>query len=573
MNTVAALKEAFAMLVFPLEPDCALTMAEGDIGRVNFDGALSFGLDVTYGLGTYKFSAPGVDAAKASIQKGFDTLTLPAATVQAGVTGAVSYSHTDHFGAIVHKPDPQMAMLYLVRSSADEVGVSAGIRASISVSSVSATLDKTKLAAAVNKVTGTGGSEAAALADQLQSSLVSRTNQWLQKANGDAGLLVQLSRQKNRALLYAFQADLTQAALTEQSWMDFATGDVKAAVGQRGLTLLPGSGVSDSLQRSVSIGLHFFNFFSLTDRTVYFQKSTTEVGPDGSIRYLYDIGKETDLSTKKTLATSRIHFVASATEVDHLSLANVEVDLAIELVEKNKAKDGHVIAAVVGSLPPSASVQATQNGMQNFLTSTPAGQLTLALVLKPSAYARLSCSPFTGVRHDIPPALPQEQDQDNWYAFRNAVRTLDRSVGPTIARLRYEDWEVFNQYGLNGIPTGTPNRRIFGNPARVPPSFYADRNVSAGANAVSYFLRASQHSMNLLDGVQALAGILGAVDTPTQWNNLLADLTPLARELDSDWTRPVAWAILQQCGPLAQVASDIREDSKAKALTCTVTVS
>ncbi|HTP34115.1 MAG TPA: hypothetical protein VMJ75_18180 [Candidatus Acidoferrales bacterium] len=133
-NTVDALVDAFSTLVFPFEPDCALRMGAGDQGRVNFDGSLGFGLDVTYGLGSYQFSAPGIDSVRQSIQKGFDNLTFPTVTVDAGAKASFAYTHADHFGAIVQKTDPLSARLYLVRSAANETDGSAGITVGITVS-------------------------------------------------------------------------------------------------------------------------------------------------------------------------------------------------------------------------------------------------------------------------------------------------------------------------------------------------------------------------------------------------------------------------------------------------------
>ena len=250
MELVDALKEAFSTLAFPLEPDCAQSMGAEDIGRVNFNGTLGFGLDVTYGLGTYKFSAPGVKSVQQALQNAGDKLKFPTADVQAGAKASFSYTHTDHFGAIVQKQDSGSARLYLVRSAADEFDGSVGVSVSVSVTSCSASVDQKTLAGAVNQVTGTGGDKAAALADQLQASLVGRTNKWLSGKKGDGpGCQPLQPNQPGAALRY--QADLTKADLTKQSWQELAQGDVAAATRIGGLTLLPGSGVGSELKKSV----------------------------------------------------------------------------------------------------------------------------------------------------------------------------------------------------------------------------------------------------------------------------------------------------------------------------------
>lgn len=568
LNTIDAVKEAFSALVFPLEPDCALRMSAGDQGRVNVDGSVSFGLDVTYGLGSFKFSAPGVAAVEQSLQKANETLTLPTVEIDAGAMASFSYTHSDHFGAIVRKTAPDAAFLYLVRSAENETVGSGAITVGVSVTGFNASVDRKGLAAAINKVTGTGGDKAAALAGDVQSSLVSKTNKWLSTHTADAGLLVELSRQTNRALLYQFAVDLTKADLTTQSWERLAAADVAGAMQVGGLKLLPGSGVGTGLKRSVSVGLHFFNFFSASSTTTYFQNADTDIGPDGSIRFLFDVGKESDSQTKSTLETSRIHFVASANPQADGSIGNVEVDLAIELSETNKPQDGNQIAEIIGALPATAATQAAQTTMSTFIADTPKGSLTVASTFKPSAYLRLSCSPFTGAKKDIPPAPPQEQDQDNWEAFHDAARVM---LGLNyLDRLTYQDWVTFNQYSNSGNPSGLPNRRNSGSPNRVPPSFYQDHGLTLLAR---YFLLGSADFMNLCDDLHALAGNLAEVDTLASWNSLLDHLTALAKSVEADWTRATARAILRLCGANESPVVTMLPDSDGKSLTCDVVVS
>jgi len=569
VNTVEAIKDAFSHLAFPFEPNCALQMATGDMGRVNFDGSLSFGLDVTYGIGSYKFSAPGLDSVQKSLQNGIDKLTFPTVQVDAGAKASVSYKHSDHFGAIILKSSDQSAKMYLVRSAANETSGSVGVNVGVSVTKLSATLDQTALAAAVNTVTGSGGNLVAGLADKIQSSLVDKTNTWLTAQKGDAGLQVQLSHQTNRALLYAFNADLTNPGLLQQSWRQFAAGDLIAAMQIGGLTMLPGSGVSTSLKNSVSLALHFFNLFSVTDTSIYFQKAYTKIGPDGSIRFLYDVGKEQDQQTKDALATSRIHFVASLTEVNPTTVQNAEVDLAIELSETNKASEGARIAATVGSLAADAKTAMTQ-----FVNASPKGTLNLNVTLKPSAYRRLSCSPFTGATHQTPPPSPAVEDRKNWNTFLAAAQALTNLS--YLANLKYGDWEVFNQYCNNGAASGTPNRRQIGAPSAVPPSFYADRNVSSAALLVEFFLKGTAHFMNLCDDLNSLAQALPDIITSEACNDLLDSLTKLAKEdVSADWAKPYASALLQLCasgGSAVQASVQPGGTSAAPTLTCAVTL-
>ena len=546
MATEEALAEAFRRLVLPLEPDCALAMEPGDVARVSFNGSLSFGLGVTYGLGSSQFSAPGAAAVRQSVERGFEKLALPAATVKAGIQADGSYTHTDRFAAIVRKTSAAAARLYLVRSSEDEAAGGAGITVGVTASQLKATLDRKALAGAVDGVTGSGGDQAAALADELQASLVSRTNQWLSSRKGDAGLQVHLERQKNRALLYEFQVDLTKAELTRQSWQKLAEADVAAAMKIGGLTLLPGSGVTAALERSVTVGLHFFNFFSATEKDAYFRKAATEVGPDGSIRYLYDLGNESSLKTKHALATSRVHFLASATAADRERPGAVEVKLAAELSEQGKAEDGRAIAGAAEAL-------GTKARMLDFVKANPQGKVTLSVVLQAAAYGRL--------------ATAGGPDRANWQAFHDAVAAHDRDLGPRIARLGYEDWEAFHRYACGGAA----DRRTIGNPAAVPESFYEERGLGGIGAMAAYFLVASQRTMNLFEGLAALAGEVKTVDTAAAWDRLLEELTALSKDLQSDWTRPMVRALLERCGAGPGAPADVR--TQGTALVCMAAVS
>lgn len=79
--------------------------------------------------------------------------------------------------------------------------------------------------------------------------------------------------------------------------------------------------------------------------------------------------------------------------------------------------------------------------------------------------------------------------------------------------------------------------------------------------------------MNLCEDLHALAGNLGQIDTLTEWNTLLRNLTQLAKNQQADWSRPSTRALLELCGPNASVTTDLITDTNAAMLTCKVTVS
>src|ERR1700691_256812 len=65
-----AITESFSRFVFPFEPSCAIDMAAGDIAQVTFSGSMSYGIRLSYGIDTCKFSAPSVKTVLDSCSKG-----------------------------------------------------------------------------------------------------------------------------------------------------------------------------------------------------------------------------------------------------------------------------------------------------------------------------------------------------------------------------------------------------------------------------------------------------------------------------------------------------------------------
>jgi hypothetical protein len=564
-ETLEAVKDAFSRFAFPFHPDCALAMAKGDISKVNFDASLSFGVDATYGLGSYKFSAPGVDAATKSFKVGAATLKPPSVDLEAGAKGSVSYTHQSHFGAIVAKANDQNATLYLFRSSSDEVDLSAGVTVGVSVTDADVSLDSTALGQAVDHVTGTGGTLVASVANDVKGSLLTRTNNFIGNLKGDAGLSASLARQSKRALLYEFAVDLTNADLTEKSWGVLSAGNVFGAKQIGGMKLVPGSGVTDQLKRTVTIGLHFFNLFSAKDTETYFRTSTTEVGPDGSIRFLFDIGNESGQDSQKAMRKTRIHFVASAKQEGADSVGDAEVDLYIEFSESGRAKEANQISATIGAVP-AQKVNDVQAAIAQFAKAGPAGKLNVVTILKPSAYQRITCSPYTGAKHDIPPASPQTEDCANWNAFHDAAESI---LGYRFLQgVTYAKWVQYNK-----ICTGAnvADRRSAGNTSTpaLNSSFWGNlQNVSGPAG---YFLRCSAGFMNLCDDLNALAGLVGQVNTTAAWNRLLDELTfMVTKDAAADWSKPAASAISGRFGG-GGVQTDVVPGKSD--LTCTITLS
>ncbi|MGA3054628.1 MAG: hypothetical protein ABSD63_10515 [Candidatus Korobacteraceae bacterium] len=587
LETADAVKAAFDGLLFPFQPDCALNMPVGSIGKVNFDGTLDCELDVTYGLGNYKLSAQELGAAQSSVKVAWDKLTAPSLVANAGAKASLTYKHTDHFGVIVQKLDAKTALVYLVRSADDETGQSLGVSVGISTTSVSCTVDPAELKNAVKEVTKGGSpklqTEVESLVPDLQTSLVGKANTWLSSHKEDAGLMLSLSQQSGRTVLYAFKVDLSPGApqnLARQSWTALMSGDLRQALQIGGFKLQPGSGVADSLKRSSCIQFHFFNLFQLTTTSDFFKNSVTELAPDGSIRVFVDLGQESQFSIRSASETATIHFVATATEdTQGSNYQKAEVDLYIELSETNKPKEAGRIANSIGSIAANPAVQSAQQKMATFVANHGSKKLDLITIFKPSAYQKLACSAYTvdnnGKAH--PPALPQKQDEDNWEVFQASVKRLMTDLSETVAELTYDKWMLWNvssNYQIGDVPDDhhVPDRRNDGGYMAAGQNLFHDRWP-----AYRPFLLASTGFMNLCDDLHSLATVTAHVSTPTTWGSLIATLQKWVQsDVDPDWSKPALGALLYLCsvGTTASDVSTAFQTAKDNScFTCTVTLS
>jgi hypothetical protein len=583
LETRAALKAAFEGLLFPFEPECALKMPVGTVGKVNFDGTLSCELDVTYGLANYKLSAQDFGAAQNSVKVAGAKLTAPSLCINAGAKASFTYKHADHFGVIVQKVDAKTAMLYLVRSANDETGQSVGVDVGISATSVTCKVDTAQLKDTVKKVTGGGSpkldSEIESVAGDLEGALVDKANDLISSHKQDAGLTLSLSQQQGRTVLFAFKVDLSSAALqglAKQSWTALMNGDLRQALQIGGFTLQPGSGMADTLKRACCIQLHFFNLFQLTQTSDFFKNSSIQLAPDGSLRVFTDLGKESDFSLKSSSETAMIHFVATATD-DAMSgdYRKAEVDLYIELSETNKSGEASRIANSVGSIAGNAAVQSAQQKMTGFVAKNGSKKLALTTIFKPTAYQKLTCSPYNGSR---PAALPQEQgkDKNNWKVFQTSVRRVIPDLSETVAGLSYDNWMLWNvksNYQIGDVPDDNhvPDRRNVG-------SYVAASQNVFGNHWQEYqpFLLASTGFMNLCDDLHSLAGITEQVSTPANWQKLVDTLQKwMQSDVDPDWSKPALGALLYLCslGTASNVTTDFQTAKDNACFTCTLTLS
>jgi hypothetical protein len=573
LNAMDAIKLAFSQIVFPLDPTRITEMQTGSLCRVLFDGTFSAELDVTYGIGSHTFAAPGVASALASAQKAV-SITPPSPGMDAGVTGSVCYSHTDHFGLVVDKSTDSVATVYLIRALENDIGVTAGIDVGITASDASISIRQDDVQKIVKEVTHSdklaaeAGSAAGSAGNSLASSLNAKLASWAEDPSSQVGLSASLCRQQNHTTLFVFDADLSNPALTSAGWPALISGDIFKALNQGGLTLQPGSGVSESLKRSCTISFHFFNLFNFSDVNDFFSNANVELGPDGTIRIHAAVGDETKAGTKTSFDSFRVYFVVGAIRDAAGNVSHTDVDLRLELCEASRQRSGASFSDTLAIAPALPATAAMQKAIASYLGGHPGGKLTLTYQIKSPVYEKLTFTPFNGGN---PGPLPQSADQNNWNAFRSATTELipDLSI---LSAYTYDNWVAFNRAAIDEIgSTIDPNRRQTGVIAQGLKALPDDNNrISAG-----YFMQASQGFMNLVEDLTNLASAAEAVTDLTRYNELLAFV---AQVITSDvfipYGVPTAGALLKLCGAsTTQVAGDVQRSTDNSSMNCTLTLS
>ncbi|HEY1730340.1 MAG TPA: hypothetical protein VGG15_01235 [Terriglobales bacterium] len=553
-----ALAESFNNFVFPFQPSCALQMVPGDLAQVTFSGCMSYGLSLSYGIDTYNFSAPSVQTVLDSCAKGVGSLTLPSGTVDIGASATLGLTHSDDFTAIVQKLDANNAFLYLMRAAKTDVSGSAGINAQVSITTEpSISVDQQKLQAGVDHFTrGLGGKQAAALCGDLQGKLNDKLSDWMNQAvQAGAGLKAAWDAEKDTTLISKYKLALGNSTVLDHSWSYFCAGNIQSAVGAGGLILEPGSGVCTNLNRSLTVCVTFFNFFHAQDVSSYFQKTEAYVTGDGNIRFLFDIGEESDSTVNKALQKARIHFIAEAE-----SKQPADVKLAIELSETNNRDEARHLAAIPGYLSQNPQSAAVAGEMQGFAAAHPKGTLNLNCVLESSAYGKLTCSPYNGNK---PPA-DQADDAKNWQVFHDAtvaLLNLDYASGIT-----YSVWQQWNEASTGAKVS---DRRSCGD-ASAGTAFWEGRPPDMQLK-LNYFCLASSDFMNLCDDLHQLAQLLSATKIPGDWNRLLNDLKGIVlRDVNTDFAKPAVASMLKLSSP-KQVSYDKQQCGNA--LTYTINLS
>jgi hypothetical protein len=551
-----AITEAFEKFVFPFEPSCATDMAAGDIAQVTFNGAMSYSLQLSYGLANYKFAAPSMKTVLDSCSKGAASLELPSATVDVSASANLDCTHSDDFSAIVQKTDDGHAFLYLMRARKTDVSGGAGIGAQITITGTTGLkLDQQKFQDAFNGITHGHGAQVASACGDLSGKLDDKLKDVLTNVvkNG-AGLKALFDAETDTTMILKYKVALADPAVLQHSWNYFCLGDICSAVGAGGLVLDPGSGICTNINRSLTFGVTFFNFFCAKDVDSYFQKSKTVITDSGNVRFLFDVGDEGDSTVNKALQKARIHFVAEAE-----ANTPADVKLEIELSEtNNKNEAGHMIA-IPGYLRAGLQATAAAADMQTFAAAHPAGTVNLNFVLESSAYGKLTCSPYDGEK----PPVDQSVDAHNWQVFHDAaISLLDLDYG---GKVTYAIWQQWNE-AANGATVA--DRRHIGDPT-------AGSVVWSGQpqdlqQKLNYFCAATSSFMDLCDDLQQLAERVGAAKIPDDWNRLLGDLKDIVtRDVNTDFAKPAVAALLKLC-PAKEVSYG--KTVCGTAITCTISL-
>jgi hypothetical protein len=565
-----AVRETFNGLVFPSHPSCAADMLTNDMSQISFKGTLGCSLTVSYGIAHVDFAAPSVGSVLDSVKQGAVQLHLPSGSIDVGASANISYTHSDEFTAVVQKSAAAQAFLYVMRARRDDAAESLGVNAKITIDDCNFIApDPKNVARAVDSVCGFGGDQVAdvatGLSGKLNDALNDKLNDWRSNIVGDGvSLTAAWEQQRSTCMLYLYRIPLDTPALVTRSWTSLCYGDVKTAVESGGLIPDAGSGISRKVSRSFTISLQLFNFFAAKNTTEYFSNSKTFITDTGNIRYVYDVGEESDTTINKVVTKCRIHFIASVDELSAKSISNASVNLQLELSENGNSNEAGRMAGIVGYIPGPES-GAAQQAMQKYVGLAATGTLNLVCVLTPSAYGRLACSDLSQQPVNL------YQDSLNWVAYHDATVKLI----PNAAYLRpltFQTWETFNLLCRGKKANDLPDRRDSGNIAIATDTFWQGRGINAPAPLVNDFCVSSASFMNLCDELHSLAGKVAAAGTPDEWQQLLNDLKGIVKKDASNmhYIKPAMAGLLQLCHPqTVKYKPTTGKDS----FTCTLTLS
>lgn len=556
----AAIRETFQKLVFPFEPSSANDMDPGDLAQVNFHATLDTSLELSYGIAKYNFTGPSTDAVLNGIADNTVKLGLPSVKIDIGATGKIGYSHSDDFTAIVQKLSKTDAFLYLMRAKKDDVNGKVGVQAQVKITGNTVVPDAKKIQKAVDSVTkNLAGAKVAAKATDLADKLNNSLTSWISdQAKNGVGLSAAWDNQTSTMMLFKYRVNLTDTNARDLSWKSLCLGDITSAVGAGGLLLLPGSGVNHDLSETTTLEFHFFNLLKAQDLTKYFKNSQVVITDTGDVKFLFDIGIESTQTVNAALSELRFHFVGSAQ-----AKTAADVDLYVEATAKNHADAATRIAEIVGFLPSNPSTNTAHNDMQAFAV-TGQGTLNLVCIVKRSAYQNLTCSEYIA---DKPPKSLQ-LDRQNWEVFRDAAVQLGMLtfVGPQdFARLI--NWDYWQRYNVTTVGGLVPDRKSFGSQSN--PTFWPVEYRGNSQNLDAFYTDSSR-LMDLCDSLHALAGLVGTVKIPDDWNTLLNFVSGMVRQdIGINYGPAAAAAVLSLCHAKTYT---YKKESATNSLTCTLTL-
>jgi len=552
-----ATHEAFEKFVFPLQPSCATDLAVGDIGAVTYNGSLNCSFSLSYGIDKFHFSAPSVKNTLDSVHKAATSLTLPSGTVDLGASVSVGYTHEDDFTAIVQNTGASDVSLLLLRARKNDVTAGGGLAAKISIKQhTGVKLDQQKLTKSFDGITKGHGAMVAAASQDLEQQLAGKADDWVDnQIKSGVALQAQWDRQTCTTLLFKYRVELSNPVLLSQSWVFFCHGDIVSAAGAGGLTLDAGSGIDNQLSRSFTISVNFFNFFSVQDVNKYFEDSKVVITDTGSVRFVFDVGKESDEEIKKILKKSKIHFTADAT-----AKTNAEVKLYLELCETKDPKEAANTARVAGYLAD-ANAAAAAADIKNFVARQPAGTVNLTCILDASAYGKLSASEYNGNQ----PPQDQTQDEKNWSVFDQAsLALLTIPAGEIVTYPLWQKWSA----KANGTPYA--NRRHQGNYQGSDASGVWENQPGSTQQQLDIFCWAASSFMNLCDDLHWLA-TAAVIKFPDDWNTLLDNLRDIVNaDVRATYAKPAIASLLKLSAP-AKV--DYKKQEAASTITCTLELS
>lgn len=573
-----AIQHALTNFTLPLHAKTIPNLSDGDCLYYEFDGSVSLGFGVTYGISTSVggYSMSEISSTFQKIGKVANISASQAFTAGADAGLSLKFDWSRTFQCFVERSKPQgslgSAKLHLMKGKTSQRSLELSLNGGITnISAPQLTVDSQVLTqSALQAITGQTGSLSASPLqtplDAVQQEIqkyIDDANQWLsgltQKVQADGQISLSLLFQNSAQLTSAFTWNFDAVSASfETGWSDAIKGDFVAALASGSATLEPESGFESEHSRNTKLTFTFFGLGQFSSLDSYFTNSTLTYGKNGSFYLETKTGKLSSSSNKANSTSTSIYLDGTGQNLTGgNSVTNVDIKLHGVLTTTGSSDQvsrlGNLLQALGVALQGNISQPAVTLGsaLKTLARQTESpGAVVVHVIYQMSALNRLRSDLYVNGNQAQPPHL---LDAVNWdaYAFASGPVPTDPAsflstwLPSSNFYKSYDSWALFNCI-VNGFtdPDGNPtpmkktDRHYLGvvQPAALRGCFGSNLSDTTCTN-LGYYFSAGQQYMNLCDDLHTVVGQITA-SASVDWTRLTAKLEQIAGDDVDAWFGP-----------------------------------